>query len=176
MKDVAADQTESCLEIRGSEHLTMLDRAGNVGRVTRQDGHDRIGGGIALFLRPAVAPVVRKVLGEHCEDVLTGRRQRRVRRRLQKTFDQRLPALAAGLRVLVRLLQVIDGRRDVDRGVVVRLRIGSRAAGEVRKLAEREIQLQRGTDAAPRCELVEERAARGGSAEQIEERRSRMRV
>ena len=74
-------------------------------------------------------------------------------------------------RVVVRLLQIVDRRRDVNRRAVVRLRVRSRAARKIRQLAQREIHLQRRPDrssiAAPSrrtsARAVDGRAGRGTS-------------
>ena len=140
VKDMSSNQAESRLEIGRSEHEPVLDRVGKVRREPAEDRDDRVGRRLALGVRPSAGAIVRIVLREDREDMLAGRRQRRIGRRLEKALDQRRFALAAPRRVVVRLLQVVDGRGDVDRRAVVRLRLRSGTRAEVRQFAERQIE------------------------------------
>src|SRR5580700_10758543 len=112
----------------------MLDRAGDVGRVARENRDDPIRRGFAFGLRPAIRAIVGIILRENRENVFAWRRERRIRRRLEKAFDQRLLALAVRSSIFVGLLQVFYRWRDVNRGAMMRLRMAVRTGGKVRQL------------------------------------------
>src|SRR4029077_4139142 len=136
MEDVATGKAEARFEIGRRKDLTRLDSVWQVRCEAGERGDDAVRGRLALSDRPrAIAAIVREILREDREQMLAGRRDRRIGRRLHVAFDQRRARDAAGNGVFVRGLQVLDGVRHVYRSAVVRLRVRAWAARVVRQFA-----------------------------------------
>ena len=104
------------------------------------DGVDhRIAERLPLVVPGPLRKVVRRVLHEAAHDVLAGRRHARVDERGDDHVDVRPPAEGAGLRVVVRLLHVVERGREADGAPQVLTRTGQ--AGEVGQAVEGEVDL-----------------------------------
>ena len=172
MEDIAAGQAERALQIQRRQRLIAQHAAPEVRR-PRVDGVDhQIRDGLAVRV-PAAVDFGMHVLAEQTGDVLPGRREpavdkRVVERRRNHQLDDGLTRPAGvvffRLGVEIRLLEIAQRRPDQNAGLMMRLQMRARRSGEVRQLAQRDIHAERGRTAAiardPRLGIFVQRALR----------------
>ena len=124
--------------------------------------------GFAAVWPSAVAQRVRCVLDEARHDVLPRRSEGRIHRRRDAHVDERPVGEVPVLRVVVRLLDVIDARPDRDRAL--QLRPAPRERGEARRLREGEVRFARGALDLEVLDTADEVGGEVGSFQKFQER------
>ena len=89
LKDVAFGEPELALEIERRQHLAMEDDVADVRRVLREGVYDGVAKRFALLVPRAACQCIRSVLHEARQNVLAGRRDRRIRQRRDHDIDIR---------------------------------------------------------------------------------------
>ena len=104
------------LDVERREHLAVEDEVRMFGRELGDRVDDGVAERLALVVpgRRAPGQLVRRVLDEAADDVLAGRRHRRVDQGRDDHVDVRPAAEAAVLGVVVGLLHVVERRAEAD--------------------------------------------------------------
>src|SRR5439155_594043 len=122
--------------VEGREDLPPLDRMSEI-RSERDEGLEDCVANFFLPIVPGPGPQpVRRVLRVHRQRGFARRRQTGIRYRMEDAVQERFPRGLAPFRVVPGLLQVLDGRTDVDISAMMRLDRLPRPAREVRELRE----------------------------------------
>lgn len=135
LHDVAPRNAKCSLQIERAEDLPVLDRRGNIGRVSSKLLDASIGEGL-LHVVPlqAFGQLIRSVLHEHGQDVFPRGGNRLVDTCRHRDFKNRLLARPTVFRIVVSSLDVIQRRTDVHRAVMLWTNTMTGAGGELRWL------------------------------------------
>ena len=168
LEDVALGQAEPALDVERGEDLAVEDDVADV----RGDLGDPVDDGVAERLAVVVpgpearVELVRGVLDEAADDVLAGRRHRRVDQGRDDHVDVRPLRPAAVLRVVVGALHVVDAGAEADRAAQVVALAGQ--AGEVGQPVDRHVDLARRAAELEPADLLLELRVEGPRLDQPE--------
>ena len=153
------------LHVVRADHLAVQDRVVKPGATLSTWAIDAVGVRVELVVVRLVGPLVRHPLREHRHHVLAlGRERRSNTDGMQMSANGRRGG-PAGDRVLERVLDVVERRREHDRAAV-HVGVEARRGGELGQPVEREVHLDRAAAASSTaaCRRRSRRAARRGRA------------
>src|SRR5215469_11444829 len=134
VEDVAADQAVVVLQLVGADDVAVQDRALEVRRELVVAVDHAVSVGLQLALVRLEVPVDRDPLGEQRHDVVSLGDQRLVERRGDDPVAERALRRAAIAGVDERTLDVLHGRRHLDRAGVMLGQVRAWVGGEVGQL------------------------------------------
>src|SRR6185369_456901 len=143
LEDVALGQPGRPFDIERGLNVAVKDDVADVRGELGDPVDDGVTERLALVIpRPELGrQLVRRVLDEAADDVLAGRRHRRVDQGRDDHVDVGLAAEVPVLRVVVGGLHVVDRRAEADRAAEMLARAGQTA--EVRQAVDGEVHLAR---------------------------------
>jgi hypothetical protein len=156
VKDVALRQREHVFEIGRQQHLHIEDAAREAGREFIHNAEHVTHEGLAMLGPGSTAQLVGRVSAEHVDDVLSRRGEGVVDERGDDGGDERTLRIAAVLGVVVRALEIIDARPDVDVARVREARLGGVECAITRSVVARGIDLEGGRERAEAVDLRHE--------------------
>src|SRR5215469_17918106 len=106
------------------------------------DREAAIGELAAASVVPTTLEIVRRVLTEHRHEMFAGRCDGRIDGRWDRAFDDRCARHRAVLRLVVRALDEVLIRAQVDRAAMLRTRRRTWARREVRQRRQRDVYLR----------------------------------
>ncbi len=139
VENIAVDKPETGFEIERRKHFPVQCRRFEIRRVARHRLDDEIGERLFLTgIGPAspIGKMRRHVLNEKARDMLAGWRKRRVERRREHHFDNRLSRPAVGAGIEVGAFEIAHRRTNHDSGTMLRPDLFSGTADEIGKLGE----------------------------------------
>src|SRR3989442_13209358 len=169
--DVALREPEPGLEVEGREDLTIEDQPLEPGDVVREDRDDPVGELLPLRIPPAATQRVWRVLPLRRHHVHSGWRKVRVYDRRDEDVEDGLPRRLTVLRVVVRSLDVFEGRTDSEMG-------GHAIAcrGKIRWPSQREVYFRNDPVHLEIPDVQEEFRAQFLRVDEVKERSLRIRV
>src|SRR5436853_1319749 len=112
--DVALREAESAFQIRGGQHLPRDDELLETGHVIFEDADDTIGESFPSVLPRAWSQVVRSVLDQRGQDVLSRRRESRIHDRRDEDVEEGAAGRAPILRFVLRPFEILDRGADPE--------------------------------------------------------------